>query len=92
MIDDQAVKQVHIVLAESAEIEEFVDRCLLQAQLSETYSLVSTPASRLHKPQYQYTYTVFSGPRSFLHGEESDRKCGGTCGCRAGWRCHSFVH
>lgn len=53
MICNQAVKQVHIVLAEGAEIEEFVDCCLLQAQLSETYSLVSN-SSHLHKPQYQY--------------------------------------
>ncbi len=44
MICNQAVKQVHIVLAESAEVEEFVNCCLLQAKLSETYGLVSTPA------------------------------------------------
>ena len=42
MICDQAVEEVDIVFAESAEVEELVDGRLLQTKLCETWVLVST--------------------------------------------------
>lgn len=40
MVGDQAVEQVHIVLAESAEIQELVDGSVLQTQLCQTTCLL----------------------------------------------------
>lgn len=39
MVGDQTVKQVDIVLAEGAEVEEFVDGGLFEGQLGETWGV-----------------------------------------------------
>lgn len=40
VVGDQTIEEVHIVLAESAEIQEFVDGGVLQAQLCQTPGLL----------------------------------------------------
>jgi hypothetical protein len=43
MICDQTVKEVDIVFAEGAEVEEFINDSLLEGQLSETYIQIRLP-------------------------------------------------
>jgi hypothetical protein len=91
MICHQTVKEVDIVFADGAEVEEFIYHSLLEGQLSETYvqirSRQQTSGSRV-----VWTYTASSGLRMTPRAGVSDRRCGDICECMQGWQYRNLGH
>ena len=83
VIRHETVEQVHIVLAEGAQVEKFINGRLLQGQLSQTCQEISS--GRDSRSGGGYTNSASSEPRRTPHAGESDRRCGDTCECREGW-------
>lgn len=85
MVADQTVEQMHIVLANGAEVEELVNGAGFQGELRKTCAgLDETRYTRLS------TYTLSSELRRTLRAAASNRRCGGTCECRQDWPCRSL--
>jgi hypothetical protein len=91
MICDQTVKEVDIVFAEGAEVEEFINDSLLEGQLSETYIQIRS-RSRRQNVCVVWTYTVSSELHMTPRAGESDRMCGDICECMQGWQYRNLGH
>lgn len=89
MIRHETVEEMHIVLAQGAQVEEFLDVGGFQGQLGQTCDRVVSDRGPINAPGPNSTYNESSALHTILRGEASIHRCGDICECTGDWRCHS---